>query len=160
MKSTMKNIITMVVMCMAFLCANTANAQKKEASSNKLTPMESIVCAVDKDFSIVRDDQTRRNTFTLRHRKTLKYAFSTKFEKYLDTFSLDGKSFIAVATWNPAFNYMWGAYIRDGKEWKQILQQQYTELSVIKEDGEPTRIKCTNIDGTQSTYTLQELLTK
>ena len=138
-----KRYVSLALVCFAYLCGTACSAGKTPA----LNPMESIVCQMGKNWCIVRDDQTRRNPFSLRDRKTLEPAFDAKFEKYLDTFEFGGKPFIAAANWNPAFEYLWNAWIYDGHQWLQLMQKPCVELKLIEEDGKPVRLEGTDIDG-------------
>lgn len=159
----MKNLIIFALVCVACLCAHTACvSQDRSTSKARLNPMESFVCPVDGDYSIIRNDETRRNVFTLRHRETLELAFDTKFEKYLDTFQLEGKPFLAAAFWHPAFGYQWNAWMRDGKVWRQLLPEPCADLTIITEEGQPTLLRCsTGPEGqTVVTYTLKDLLAR
>lgn len=159
----MKNLIILVLVCVACFSVIAACVSQNRSSSNaRLNPMESFVCSVDGEYSIVRNDETRRNVFTLRHRETLALAFETKFEKYLETYLLEGKPFLAAAYWHPAFGYQWYAWVRDGKVWRQLLPEPCAELSIIDEEGQPTRLRCaTGPDGQNVvSYTLQELLAR
>ena len=153
----MKKIISFALVCLACLCGHTVSAQNAPAATIGLNPMEKVVCAVDSDYCIVRNDEGRRNVFTVRHRATLQLAFDTKFEKYLNTFVLDGKPFIAAASWNPAFGYLWNAWVREGETWKPLLKGFYTDLVILQEEGKPARLQCKDQDGNAQTFTLAEL---
>ena len=151
----MKNIIILALVC---IVSFTANAAQSDNVNTTLNPMESFVCPVDSDYSIVRNDETRRNVFTLRHRETLELAFDAKFEKYLNQFEIDGMPFIAVGAWNPAFGYLWGAWLRDARGWQKVLPMQYTDIKIVPNDNKPTSLQCTGMDGKQMTVTLNELI--
>lgn len=160
----MKKIFSMALVCLTCLGADVAWAQitaKTEAAGVAETgqwgPMESVVCAVDSDYCIVRDDQTRRNTFTVRHRLTHELAFDVKFEKYLDTFTIDGRPMVAIAAWNPGFGYLWSAWLRDGEGWRQLLLQMYTDVRLVVEEGQPSRLECDCFNGKHVAYTLKDL---
>ncbi len=139
----LKRYISLALLCLACFCGSSCGAGTAPA----LRPMESIVSTVGKKWCIVRDDQTRRNPFSLRDRRTLEPAFAAKFEKYLDTFEIDGRPFLAAASWNPAFEYLWNAWIFDGRQWIQLLPQPCVELKLIAEPGQPVRLEGTGLDG-------------
>lgn len=152
----MKRIVALLIVCLSCLCSPSARAQR--SASSKLNPMEAFVCAVDKHYAIVRNDETRRNVYTLRHLKTLKPAFDVSFEKYLESFELDGMPFIAVANWNPAFGYVWSAWVLKGRHWVKLLDARFSDMTLVEEGGKPICIRCINMDGRQETFMVNKLL--
>ena len=154
-----RTILAMAFSVLALLCACKTTAKTQTKPLQGLNPMESVVCQIDKRYCIVRNDESRHNPLSVRHRKTFVKAFDTSFEKYLDPFTLDGKSIIVAAFYNPAFDYMWNAWVRDGKSWKQLLPQPCRSIEIIP-GSNGSSLKCTDMEGNAATYTLKELTSK
>lgn len=135
----MKLLILMALASLGLNISGCTSSKQTATPVQALNPMESVVCDVDSDYCIVRDD-ARRNAYTLRSSNDMELALDVHFEKYLDTFQVEGHSFLAAAYWNPAFGYLWNAWVRDIDGWHPLFDQPVSDLKVVTEPGQSAHL--------------------